>query len=124
MNGRNSIVARRATSNADTSRMRIATSGSANAEICDPNWLTVSALQSLRKSGWRQSPPCGQGLRIVTARHRVERCRERDHPAVRAPARPEVGDEPFQPPHEAAHVRVGQADVDEPLRVDDAGCRE
>jgi hypothetical protein len=39
--GRNSIVERSATSNALASSTRIAASGSASAEICEPNWLTV-----------------------------------------------------------------------------------
>ena len=38
----------------------IAASGIASCEICVPNRLTVAALQSFRKSRWRQRPPLGQ----------------------------------------------------------------
>ena len=51
MNGRNSIVVRRPNSNGDTLRIVAATRGSASCVIWLPNWLTVSAVQSFRKSG-------------------------------------------------------------------------
>jgi hypothetical protein len=50
MNGRNSIVPRRATSNGETSRIRTATSGIASALTWEPKTLIVSAVQSFRKS--------------------------------------------------------------------------
>ncbi len=53
-----------ATSKADASRRRIATSGSASWDTCVPKTLIVSADQSLRKSPWRQRPPVGQSLGI------------------------------------------------------------
>ncbi len=59
MNGRNSTVPSAATWKADASSTRTAASGSASWETCVPNWLTVSADHSLRKSAWRQRPPVG-----------------------------------------------------------------
>jgi hypothetical protein len=59
MNGRNRIVVRAATSKADDSSTITATRGRASCPTCEPNWLIVSADQSLRKSPWRQSPPVG-----------------------------------------------------------------
>src|SRR3990172_8929618 len=59
MNGRNAIVPRAATSNGVDSSTITATSGRASCPTCEPNWLIVSADQSLRKSPWRQSPPVG-----------------------------------------------------------------
>ena len=45
-----------ATSKAVASRTMIATRASASCEICEPNWLIVSAAQSLRKSRCRHEP--------------------------------------------------------------------
>ncbi len=97
MNGRNSTVPSAATSNALASRTRIATKGSASPPICDPNWLIVSADQSLRKSGCRQRPPLGQRLRIVFPRREVgpgpeHREREDVEIAFRIGRAVEVGD--------------------------------
>src|SRR5512133_1819941 len=67
MNGRNSTVPSAATWKADASSTRTAASGNASWETCVPNWLTVSADHSLRKSAWRQRPPVGHiGLAIST----------------------------------------------------------
>ena len=69
MNGRNSTVPSAATWKADASSTRTAASGNASWETCVPNWLTVSADHSLRKSAWRQRPPVGQiRLAISTPR--------------------------------------------------------
>src|SRR5512136_2496273 len=54
MNGRKAIVPRSATSNGVATSTTIATSGRASCVTCVPTWLTVSAVHSLRKSGWRQ----------------------------------------------------------------------
>jgi hypothetical protein len=48
--GRNSTVPSAATANALASRIVIAMNGSASCETCVPNWLTVSADHSFRKS--------------------------------------------------------------------------
>src|SRR5258705_7570909 len=50
MNGKNSIVPRRANSNGVTRRIVAATRGRARRVTCVPKTLTVSAVQSLRKS--------------------------------------------------------------------------
>ena len=47
----------RPTSNVEACSTRIATSGSARWVIWVPNWLTVSPIQSRRKSRWCHSPP-------------------------------------------------------------------
>src|ERR687891_1628896 len=69
MNGRKLSVPTTASSNALASRTTIATKPMARSSTCDPNWLIVSADQSLRKSWWRQSPPRGHtrmsGARLV-----------------------------------------------------------
>jgi hypothetical protein len=82
MNGANSTAPSAATANGLASRTMIATSGSARAETCVPNWLIDSADQSLRKSGWRQSPRTRLG--------RPDRPRARS-PAPRYAARPGRG---------------------------------
>ena len=64
MNGANSITPRSATSKALASSTMIATSGNPICEICEPSWLTVSAVQRLRKSRWRQRPPLGQSFTV------------------------------------------------------------
>ena len=69
-----------ATSKALASRMRIAASGSASCETCEPNWLIVCADQSLRKSGCRQRPPRGQTRMsdgVVAWRERLDDTGER-----------------------------------------------
>jgi hypothetical protein len=53
MNGRDSIVASRPNSNGVTLRIVAATIGRARSVIWVPKTLTVSAVQSFRKSGWR-----------------------------------------------------------------------
>ena len=55
MNGRNSIVPSRATSNGEAFRSVTATSGIASRLTCVPNWLMVSAVHSRRKSGLREA---------------------------------------------------------------------
>ena len=55
MNGRNSIVPSRATSNGEAPRSVTATSGRARRLICVPNWLIVSAIHSRTKSGLRRT---------------------------------------------------------------------
>ena len=54
MNGRNSIVVSRPNSNGVTCREVAAMIGSASCVIADPKTETVSAVQSLRKSGCRR----------------------------------------------------------------------
>ena len=54
MNGRNSIVVSRPNSKGVTSRVVAAMSGRASCVIELPNTEIVSAVQSLRKSGWRR----------------------------------------------------------------------
>ncbi len=51
----------------------MATNGSASAVTCEPNWLIVSADQSLRKSGCRQRPPFGHSVRMVRRLARAAR---------------------------------------------------
>ena len=66
-NGRKSTVPSAATWNAVACSESTATSGSAIWLMFDPNWLTLSAVQSFRKSACLQRPPRGQsaaGLRI------------------------------------------------------------
>src|SRR6188474_2451456 len=122
MNGRKRTVPRAATSNALASRTRIATSAKAMSSIVEPNWLIVSADQSLRKSGWRQSPPLGQTLRIRRPRRqhdggREERARKGVHVAVRVLGAVQVGDEPVHPALEARQVLRREAHVDEGRKV-------
>ena len=54
MNGRNSIVVSRPNSNGVTSSVVAAISGSASWVIALPKTEIVSAVHSLRKSGWRR----------------------------------------------------------------------
>ena len=118
MNGRNSTTPSAATSNADASSTRIAASGSASCVTCVPNWLIVSADQSLRKSGCRQRPPLGQRLRIVTSPRQnpgrpEERERQGMHVAVGILGPLEVGDEAVEPTLEADEVLLREARVQE-----------
>src|SRR5687767_299359 len=109
-NGAISITISAETSNGVTSSVMIATRGSAIPVIWEPNWLIVSAVQSLRKSACRQSPPCGQTLRIA---HLPVSERE----PVRRPAgcvcRAEVVDQLLQTPIEASGLRLREAREDE-----------
>src|SRR6188474_1255550 len=109
MNGRKRTVPRAATSKALAWRTRIATSAKAMSSIVEPNMEIVSADQSLRKSGWRQSPPVGQRLRIGRSRRQhdaggEERAREGVHVAGRVLGPVEVGDEAVDPSLEACEV--------------------
>ena len=129
MNGRKTTVASAATSKALASSTRIATRGRASCPTCVPNWLTVSADHSLRKSGCRQSPPVGQSLGIELPRGQdrgrvEERERERMHIALRALVSMEVRDEAVEPALEALDVLLGEPHVHERGRVllDRARC--
>ena len=62
MNGRNSIVVSRPNSNGVTSSVVAAISGSASWVIAVPKTLMVSAVQSLRKSGWRRRLRVGRSM--------------------------------------------------------------
>ena len=79
-------------------------SGSASCETCVPNWLTVSADQSLRKSECRQSPLRGQPSQRLALL--VERHRERVRRAARGLGGEEVVDQTFEAPLQANLVAV------------------
>src|SRR5262245_24877293 len=120
MKGRKRTTPSAATSNAVASRIRSATSGSPSWETCVPNWLIVSADQSLRKAGCRQSPPVGQTLRAVVVtspREHAGRAEKREGESVRVAGRVvgplEVGDQAVQPLLEADEVLLGEPDVQE-----------
>src|SRR5918996_4457349 len=126
MKGRNSIVPSAATSKALASSTRMATSGSASCETCVPNWLIVSADQSLRKSRWHQSPPCGHvGLRIVASSREggirgVERRGESVRLPVRMVGRLDCREETIHAQPQATRVLGQESGVREPGR--DACC--
>src|SRR5215831_5750163 len=112
MKGRNSTVPSAATWKAVASRTSTAVSGMASSETCVPNWLTVSADQSLRKSAWRQRPPVGQPtLRIALLV-------ERDGQRVGLPRRRLRGEEVFgealEAPLEAGDVVLPEPGLREP----------
>src|SRR5262249_38556367 len=116
--GRNSTVPSTATSNADASRTSTAAKGIASWETCEPNWLTVSADQSFRKSAWRQSPPFGQRLRTDASRgDRRLGLEQREGERVRLPLGDlcfaEVDDEAAETLPEAAHVLRQELGVQE-----------
>src|SRR5262245_38587576 len=114
MNGRKRIVPSAATSNGDDSSVMTATRGRARVPTCEPNWLIVSADQSLRKAPCRQRPPFGQRLRIgvlpVLGRgweiglRAEQREGENVEVAVRIGRAMEVGEELVQPLLEAGDV--------------------
>src|SRR5712691_7990788 len=88
-NGSCSKVVSTATANACAWRILIAAIGSASSVIWEPNSLTDCPPQSLRKSGWRQSPPVGQlvfrllramePLTVIVRRAGVVEARHRIH---------------------------------------------
>ena len=103
--GRNSTVPKKR----DLERGRVeheqrAARGSARADTCEPTWLIVSPVHSLRKSPWRHSSPCGQASfkllcidaisvsvrrgNTVEARHRVHAVAVRDGEVVAAAGDP------------------------------------
>jgi hypothetical protein len=95
-----------------------AAKGIASCEICVPNWLTVSADQSFRKSEWRQRPPRGHRLRTVdlSPLHgggSEEREGKRLHLPVGGLGPAEIGDEPVQTTLEAAEFPFREPGVDE-----------